>query len=206
VLDNFSFLRRPHGWPCGFLWRGHEFRRSMPRMESAIEKPRQAAGVQQRNGASTGLPRRSKTRQGKARLLSRDQLDQRTAVAKSFDKLASEISADLGGLSELTAIEKALIEGFCGAAVVLQSLNTKLALGEAIDLAQHAAVCSSLVRIASKIGLSRRSRVVSGIVEAGAEPLPWSPLRSQLAAELEQTNKQTNEQINGKTNGHEAIG
>jgi len=116
-------------------------------------------------------------------LLTRDQLDGRTNAAKMFDKLAADIAADLGGYSELTTIERALIEGFCGAAIVLQSLNTKLALGEAIDLTQHAAVCSSLVRIAAKVGLSRRSRVVSGLIE-GSPASEWSPLRSRWAAEI----------------------
>lgn len=124
--------------------------------------------------------KRRNKRRVKPQLLTRDQLDGRTAAAKEFDKLASNIAADLGGYSELTAVEKALIEGFCGAAVVLQSLNTKLALGQAIALADHAAVCSSLVRIAAKIGLSRRSRVVSGIVE-GSASAEWSPMRASLA-------------------------
>jgi hypothetical protein len=153
-------------------------------MEPALEMSPDAAAVQQTNGAgTTSLPRRSKTRQGKLRLPSRGQLDGRTAVAKEFDKLAADIASDLGGASELTAIEKALVEGFCGAAVCLQSLNTRLALGEAIDLAQHAAVCSSLVRIAAKIGLSRRSRVVSGIVDSTAAS-DWSPLRERYAADI----------------------
>ena len=48
----------------------------------------------------------------------------------------------------------------------------KIALGEAVDLAEHASVCSSMVRIAAKIGLSRRSRIVSGLIEAEAEAAP----------------------------------
>lgn len=96
----------------------------------------------------------------------------------SFDKLYSDIASDLGG--DLTAVEKALVEGFCGATIVLQSLNTKLALGNAIDLVEFSSVCSSMVRIASKIGLSRRSRIVSGLVEAVASPPPSSPMRSRF--------------------------
>jgi hypothetical protein len=115
----------------------------------------------------------------KPKLLTRNDLDQRSSAAKAFDRLFSSIAADLG--NDLTAVEKALIEGFCGATVLLQSLNTRLARGEAINLSEHAAVCSSMVRIAAKIGLSRRWRIVSGLLEAEATPLPWSPLRSSLA-------------------------
>jgi hypothetical protein len=37
-----------------------------------------------------------------------------------------------------------------------------------------------MVRIAAKIGLSRRSRIVSGLIEAEASPPSWSPLRQSL--------------------------
>jgi hypothetical protein len=111
-------------------------------------------------------------------LPNRDNLDGRTHAARAFDKLYAAISSDLGG--DLTAVERSLVEGFCGATVVLQSLNTKLALGEAVDLTEHASVCSSMVRIAAKIGLSRRSRLVSGLIEAEAVPPSWSPLKSSF--------------------------
>jgi hypothetical protein len=124
--------------------------------------------------------KRKKRNPPKPKFLSRSDLDGRTAAAQAFDALASAIAADLGGYSELTAIEKALIEGFCGAAIVMQDLNTKLALGQEINLAEHAAVCSSMVRIAAKVSLSRRSRLVSGLIEADEPPPPWSPLRQQL--------------------------
>jgi hypothetical protein len=117
-------------------------------------------------------------------LLTRAELDGRTNAAKAFDKLYADISSDLGG--DLTAVERSLVEGFVGATVVLQALNTKLALGEEIDLSEHAAVCSSMVRIAAKIGLSRRSRIVSGLIEAEASPPSWSPLRDALTKDTQE--------------------
>ena len=50
----------------------------------------------------------------------------------------ADIEADLAGRDQLSAIERALIEAFAGAAVTLHHLNTKLALGEQIDISQHA--------------------------------------------------------------------
>lgn len=108
------------------------------------------------------IPARSgQTRSGKLRLLSRDQLDGRTAAAKIFDRLVSDIEADLGGHAELSTIERALVEGFAGAALVLQHLNTRLALGQQIDLSEHAQAVSAMVRVASRLGLQRRSRDVT---------------------------------------------
>lgn len=125
--------------------------------------------------------RKNIKRRTKYQLPTRDNLDGRPNAAKAFDRLFSAISSDLGG--DLTAVERSLVEGFCGATVVLQALNTKLALGQDIDLSEHAAVCSSMVRIAAKIGLSRRSRLVSGLIEAEASPPSWSPLRDTLTQE-----------------------
>jgi len=83
-------------------------------------------------------------------LPNRDNLDGRTHAARAFDKLYAAISSDLG--NDLTAVEQALVEGFCGATVVLQALNTSLALGKASILPSTppsaAAWCGSLPRLA----------------------------------------------------------
>jgi len=47
-------------------------------------------------------------------------------------------------------------EGFAGATVTLQHLNTQLALGQPIDLSQHAQAVSAMVRVGSRFGLQRR--------------------------------------------------
>jgi hypothetical protein len=126
--------------------------------------------------------RRDKRRRTKPQLLTRADLDNRTCAAKAFDKLYADISSDLGG--DLTAVERSLVEGFVGSTVVLQALNTKLALGQEINLGEYGVVCSSMVRIAAKIGLSRRARIVSGLIEAEVAPPLWSPLRDTLAKDL----------------------
>jgi hypothetical protein len=126
--------------------------------------------------------RRNRHNRPKYQIPSRVHLDGRTAAAKEFDRIYAAVSTDLG--NDLTAVEKALVEGFVGATVVLQSLNTQLALGQEIDLAEHSAVCSSMVRIAAKIGLSRRSRIVSGLIEAEASPPSWSALRDTATRDL----------------------
>jgi hypothetical protein len=101
-----------------------------------------------------------KHRASRTQLLTRRTLDRRTNAAKLFDRLVVDIEGDLGGADQLSTIERALIEGFAGACVSLQHLNTKLALGEEIDLGQHATAVSALVRIASRLGLQRRARDV----------------------------------------------
>ena len=51
------------------------------------------------------------------------QFDGRTSAAKAFDRLVADIESDLGGSDRLSAVERALVEGFAGAAVTLQHLN-----------------------------------------------------------------------------------
>jgi hypothetical protein len=92
--------------------------------------------------------------------LTRAQLDGRTNAAKVFDRLVVDIEGDLGGRDQLSTIERALVEAFAGACVTLHHLNTKLALGEEIDLSQHAQAVSAMVRVASRLGLERRQRDV----------------------------------------------
>jgi len=93
-------------------------------------------------------------------LLSRAELDGRTNAAKEFDRLVVAIEADLGGHDQISAIEVALIEAFAGAAVTLNHLNTQLALGQPIDLSQHAQCVGAMVRVASRLGIGRRARDV----------------------------------------------
>jgi hypothetical protein len=109
------------------------------------------------------LEKRRRHRATRPQLLTRAQLDKRTNAAKFFDRLARAIEADLGGRDQLSAIELALIEGFCGAAVTLENLNSRLLLGEAIDPAQIAQTVSAMVRVGSRLGLRRRAKDITGL-------------------------------------------
>jgi hypothetical protein len=104
--------------------------------------------------------RRRRSRPTKPQLLTRAQLDGRTGAAKLFDRLITDIEADLGGHDALSTIECQLVEAFAGACVTMHHLNTLLALGEKIDLTQHATAVSAMVRVASRLGLQRRMKDV----------------------------------------------
>jgi hypothetical protein len=110
--------------------------------------------------AALKLARRRAKRATKPQLLTRDQLDGRTNAAKVFDKLVADIEADLAGHDQLTAIERALVEGFAGSYVSLCHLNAQLALGQPVDLSQHSSVVGALCRVASRLGIQRRAKEV----------------------------------------------
>jgi hypothetical protein len=117
--------------------------------------------------------RRRSKRATKPQLLMRSRLDGRTNAAKYFDQLVSDIESDLNR-DQLSAIERQLVEAFAGAAVTLQHLNTQLALGQQIDVSQHAQCVGAMVRVATRLGLSRRSRdigpTLSDILRGGPPP------------------------------------
>jgi hypothetical protein len=107
-----------------------------------------------------------RTRAGQRRLLDREALDGRTAAAKAYDRLVSQIYADLGGVGELSAVEIVLAEAFTGAGVVLRDINTRIIGGAEIDaamVAMHASASSTLVRCASRLGTARRSKPVQDL-------------------------------------------
>ncbi|HEY5125752.1 MAG TPA: hypothetical protein VIJ35_00365 [Bradyrhizobium sp.] len=103
--------------------------------------------------------RRSK-KATKPQLLNRATLDGRLNAAKEFDRLVSDIQSDMGGRDQLSAIEVALVEAFAGATVTLNDLNTRLLLGQPIVPSEHAQAVSAMVRVASRLGISRRAREV----------------------------------------------
>jgi hypothetical protein len=106
-------------------------------------------------------PARKPHRATRPQLMTRSQLDGRTGAAKVFDRLAGEIASDLAGRDGLSAIEASLVEAFCGSFVVLDSLNTRLLLGQSIDVSEHAMCVSALVRVASRLGLQRRAKHIT---------------------------------------------
>jgi hypothetical protein len=123
-------------------------------MESALD-------LSPNRSADSPPKARRRHRAAQPQLLTRDRLDGRTNAAKVFDRLVADIEADLGGHDRLSTIECQLIEAFAGAAVTLQHLNTQLALGQKIDLSEHAAAVSGMVRVASRLGLQRRVRDIT---------------------------------------------
>jgi antitoxin (DNA-binding transcriptional repressor) of toxin-antitoxin stability system len=97
----------------------------------------------------------------KLRLLTREQLDGRTKVARRFKDICRAIATDQGGADKLSETRAQLIRRFAAAAVLAEQLEARIARGEEITLTDHALLCSSLVRLAQRIGIGRRARDVT---------------------------------------------
>jgi hypothetical protein len=73
----------------------------------------------------------------------------------------SAILVDQGGADLCSESRLQLIRRFAAAAVLAEQLESRLANGEQIDIAEHATLSSTLVRLAQRIGIDRVARDVT---------------------------------------------
>jgi hypothetical protein len=118
-------------------------------MESSMQIPADGPAVPTGNG------------RGKVRLLTRQNLDGRTKARKQFDAIADGVADDLKGSGKLSTIQLHLIEAFAGCAIIINAINAQLLSGEDIDIADHSQAASTLVRLASRLGLKHAPRDAS---------------------------------------------
>ena len=86
--------------------------------------------------------------------------DGRSAIARRFRDLVDQITADQGGADRLAEARLQLIRRFSAAAVIAETMEARLANGEAININEHALLCSTLVRLSARIGINRTAREI----------------------------------------------
>lgn len=97
----------------------------------------------------------------RTRFLTLADLDRRTNAYKRTQSLISEMTADLGGDSEITTAQRLLIGRAAIAAVMTEDQEVKFLAGGVVDPAIHATLSNSLRRLLEAIGISRVPRDVS---------------------------------------------
>ncbi len=88
-------------------------------------------------------------------------IDGRSVIARRYRDITSAILIDQGGEDQCSESRKQLVRRFAAAAVLAEQLEAKLARGEAIDIAEHATLSSTLVRLAQRIGIDRRAKNIT---------------------------------------------
>jgi len=88
-------------------------------------------------------------------------IDGRSAAARRFKDIANQILVDQGGIDQCSESRLQLVRRFAAAAVLAEQMEAALVRGEQIDIAEHGLLCSTLVRIAQRIGINRVPRDVS---------------------------------------------
>jgi hypothetical protein len=101
-------------------------------------------------------------------------IDQRTAVARRYRDIISNLLSDQGGMEACAEVRLQLIRRFAECCVLAEQMAARYAEGEQINVAEHAQLTSSMVRVAQRIGINRRSKNVTPTVkdylEAAAVP------------------------------------
>jgi hypothetical protein len=98
-------------------------------------------------------------------------VDGRSLVARRYRDIASAIFVDQGGEEQCSESRKQLVRRFAAAAVIAEQMEAELARGGQIDIAEHAMLSSTLVRLAQRIGINRVARDITptlgGILHRG---------------------------------------
>lgn len=114
--------------------------------------------TEQIDAESTAAPPKAA---GKARLLTLDGLDRRTAAYRETRKLIDDIEGDLGGRDRLTTGERQLVQRAAVLGAVLTDTESRWIEGEPIDTTAYCTVVNTLRRVLESVGLKRVARDVT---------------------------------------------
>jgi hypothetical protein len=107
--------------------------------------------------------------------------DSTSAWGRRFFDLAQGHVSDLGGRSNLSEAQFALVKRAAGLECELEQMEGRLSLGEAVDLDSYGRAGSHLRRMLEALGLERKARDVT---PDGVEVEVFSsPLRARWASE-----------------------
>jgi hypothetical protein len=99
-------------------------------------------------------------------------VDGRGVIARRYRDIMSAIVIDQGGSDRISEARLQLIRRFSAAAVLAETMESKLANGEQIDINEHATLSSTLVRLAQRIGIDRVPKDISPTLSEYLSALP----------------------------------
>jgi hypothetical protein len=87
-------------------------------------------------------------------------LDGRSAMARRFKDIIGQIITDQGGLGRCSESRLQLVRRFSAACVLAERLESRIANGQDVNISEHALLCSTLHRLAGRIGINRRPKPI----------------------------------------------
>ena len=88
-------------------------------------------------------------------------IDGRSVVARRYRDLFSALCSDAGGMDRMSEARVQLARRYAALAVQAETMEAGLARGEAMDLTSYTQLVSTLVRVASRLGINRVPRDVT---------------------------------------------
>jgi hypothetical protein len=92
-------------------------------------------------------------------------VDGRSIIARRYRDIASQIVADQGGIGRCSEARLQLVRRFAAAACLAEQMEARMARGEQIDIGVHSHLSSTMTRVAQRIGLDRRAKVVPSTLQ-----------------------------------------
>jgi hypothetical protein len=88
-------------------------------------------------------------------------VDGRSILYKRFKDIARLVAADQGGLDALSEARVQLVRRFAATCVMAEQIEANMCNGLEIDINQHTALSSTLVRLGARIGIDRRAKHIT---------------------------------------------
>ena len=88
-------------------------------------------------------------------------VDARTALGRRYRDIVAAVVQDQGGQDHIAEARLQLCRRFAAAALLAEQMEAQLVSGEQIDIQEHALLCSSLVRIAMRLGIDRKAKDIT---------------------------------------------
>jgi hypothetical protein len=88
-------------------------------------------------------------------------VDGRSTIARRYRDISCAMLADMGGAEMCSESRLQLVRRFSAAAVLAEQMEATLANGGEIDIAEHCQLASTMVRLATRLGIERVPRDVT---------------------------------------------
>jgi hypothetical protein len=87
-------------------------------------------------------------------------IDNRSPIARRYRDITAALASDQGGADRMSEARVQLCRRFAAVACMSEAMEADLANGKQIDISEHCLLSSTLVRLASRIGINRTAREI----------------------------------------------
>src|ERR1019366_8719293 len=88
-------------------------------------------------------------------------VDGRSVIARRYRDISFAIFQDAGGIDQCSEARQQLVRRFAACSVIAEQMESELANGKPINIAEHSQLSSTLTRLATRIGIDRRAHDIT---------------------------------------------
>ena len=92
-------------------------------------------------------------------------ITQTQSATEQFNAIVQRVTRDLGGVDQISEIEKHLITSFVGAAILQGHQLNLILTGQPIDIHEYASVTTAMIRTTMRLGTKRRQKELNPLDE-----------------------------------------